>query len=65
MLDLSGLKANVSSHAKRDLTGIAKSIDRGQAARSAQSDHDPYFSPFADFLCTNPFQHDKFSTLPN
>ena len=36
---------------KRDLTGIAKSIDPGQPAQSAQADHSQSFSLSADFLC--------------
>ena len=37
---------------KRDLMGIAKSIDLGQAAQCAQADHGRNFSILADFLCT-------------
>ena len=37
--------------AKSDLVGIAKSIDPGQPAQSAQADHGRYFSLLADFLC--------------
>ena len=41
----------VTRHAKRDLMGTAKSIDPGQPAQSAQSDHGQNFSLLADFLC--------------
>ena len=47
----------VTHHAKRDLMGIAKNIDPGQTAQSAQSDHGRYFLLLADFLCINPFPH--------
>ena len=36
---------------KKDLTGIAKSIDSGQPAQSAQSDRGKNLSLLADFLC--------------
>ena len=36
---------------KKDLIGIAKSIDRGQPAQSRQADHGRNFSLLADFLC--------------
>ena len=42
---------SVTYHAKRDLMGIAKSIDLGQPAQSAQADHGRNFSLLADFLC--------------
>ena len=45
------IKKNVTHHAKRDLMGIAECIDRGQTARTAQSDHGQYFPPLTDFLC--------------
>ena len=38
----------VTHHSKRDLMGIAKSIDGGQPA---QADHGRNFSLLADFLC--------------
>ena len=38
---------------KRGLEGIAKSIDPGQPAQSAQADHGRNFSLLADFLCIN------------
>ena len=41
---------NVTHHAKQDLMGITKSIDRGQPAQSAQADHGRNFSLLADFL---------------
>ena len=37
-------------HTKRDLIGIAKIIDPGQPAQSAQSDHGRNFLLLADFL---------------
>ena len=37
--------------------GIAKSIDPGQPAQSAQADHGRNFSLLADFLSINPFPH--------
>ena len=42
--------ANVTRHAKRGLMGIAKCIDPGQPAQSAQSDHGRNFSLLPDFL---------------
>ena len=48
---------NVTHHVKRDLMGIAKSIDPGQPAQSTQPDHCQNFSLLADFLCINPFPH--------
>ena len=42
---------NVTHQEKRDLMGIAKSIDSGQPALSAQADHGPNFLLLADFLC--------------
>ena len=42
---------NVTHNAKRDLIGIAKSIEPGQAARSARTDHGQIFSLLADFMC--------------
>ena len=41
---------NVTHHTKRDLMGIAKSIEPGQPAQSAQADHGLNLSPLADFL---------------
>ena len=41
----------VTHHAKRDLKGIAKSIDPGQPA---QCDHFSNFLLLPDFLCNNP-----------
>ena len=41
----------VTHHAKRDLMKIVKNIDRGQTARTAQSDHGRPFSLLADFPC--------------
>ena len=41
----------VTHHAKRDLMAIAKTIDTGQPAPSAQADHGRHFSLLADFLC--------------
>ena len=38
-------------HAEKDLMGIAKSIDPGKPAQSAQADHGRNFSLLADFLC--------------
>ena len=40
----------VTHQAKRDFMGIAKSIDPGQPAQSAQSDHGRNFSLLADFF---------------
>ena len=40
----------MTHHAKRNLIGIAKNIDPGQPAQSAQADHGRKFSIFADFL---------------
>ena len=40
----------VTHCAKRDFIEIAKSIDRGQTAQFAQSDHGRTFSHLADFL---------------
>ena len=45
------LKAFVTHHSKKGLVGIAKSINPGQTAQSAQSDHGRNFSLLADFLC--------------
>ena len=61
------MRANVSEtykthHVKKDLMGIVKSIDPGQPV---QFDYCRNFSLLADFLCINPFQNDKFQTLPN
>ena len=42
---------NVTHQAKRDLMGIAKSINPGQPAQFTQSDHGRNFSLLADFLC--------------
>ena len=42
--------------AKRDLMGIAKSIDPGQPV---QSDHGQSFLLLADFLCINSLSNDK------
>ena len=36
---------------EKDLMEIAKSIDLGQPAQSAQADHGRNFSLLADFLC--------------
>ena len=44
-------EAYVSDHAKRDLMGIAKSIDPGQPAQSAQADHSQNFLLLADVQC--------------
>ena len=55
--DRSACNVIVTHHAKRDLTGIAKSIDPGQ---SAQADHGRLFSLLADFLYINPFRNDTF-----
>ena len=41
----------MTHHGKRDLIGIAKSIDPGQPEQSAQADQGRYFSLLADFLC--------------
>ena len=41
----------VTYHAKRDLTGTAKSIDPGQPPKSSQAEHGRNFSLLADFLC--------------
>ena len=41
----------VTHHAKRDLLGIAKSIDPSQPVLSAQSDQGRNFSQLADYLC--------------
>ena len=41
----------VTHYARKDLVGIAKSIDPSQPAQSAQADQDPNFSLLADFLC--------------
>ena len=38
-------------YAKRDLLGIAKSIDPGQLAQSDKADHGGNFSLMADFQC--------------
>ena len=43
-------KKNVTHHAKRDLMGIAKSIDPSHLPQSAQSDHGRNSSLLADFL---------------
>ena len=42
---------NVTHYSKRDLMGIANSIDPGQPVQSAQADHGKNFSLLADFLC--------------
>ena len=44
-------KTCLTHHAKRNHMGIAKRIDSGQPAQSAQSDHSRNFSPLAEFLC--------------
>ena len=46
------ISPNVTNHVKRDLMGIAQSINPGQPAQSAQSDHGRNFWLLADFLCT-------------
>ena len=38
-------------HAKRDLMGVAKSINHSQPAQSVQANHSRNFSLLADFLC--------------
>ena len=43
----------MTHQAKRDLTGIAKSIDSGQPAQSAQADQSRNFSLLVDFLYIN------------
>ena len=45
------IDAYVTCNAKRDLMGIAKSIDRGQPAQSTQSDHGRNVSLLLDFPC--------------
>ena len=37
---------------KRDLMGIAKSVDSAQPAQSTQADQGQHFWLLADFLCT-------------
>ena len=45
--------------------GIAKNIDPGQPAQSAQADHDRNFSLLADFLCINwPHDYQVSSLIP-
>ena len=41
----------MTDHAKRDVMGIAKNIDPGQLAKSAQAAQGRNFSLLADFLC--------------
>ena len=41
----------VTHHAKRDLVGIAKSIDPGQPAQTAQADQVRTFRYWQSFLC--------------
>ena len=41
----------VTRHVKRNLIGIAESVDRGQPELSAQGVHGRNFSRLADFLC--------------
>ena len=41
----------VTHHTERGHMGIAKSIDPGQPAQSAQTDHSRNFSLLTDFLC--------------
>ena len=50
----------MTHHRKRELMGIAKSIDPGQPVQSMQADHGQNFSLLADFLCINHYQMTNF-----